>query len=107
LLTDVLRTAGAIILNISHGYQTKEHDDPIVKCVDTATDQFSAATQPGAFLVDVVHSLRYVPSWMPGAGFQRKAASWRSTLQRMADVPHNIVKTRMVSRPAHMKKLKD
>jgi hypothetical protein len=39
---------------------------------------------------------------MPGAGFQRKAASWRSTLQRMADVPHNIVKTRMVSCLVHV-----
>jgi hypothetical protein len=41
-------------------------------------------------------AVRHVPSWMPGAGFQRKAASWRSTLQRMADVPHAFVKRRMV-----------
>jgi hypothetical protein len=56
ILITCYRTAGAIILNMSHGYQTKEHDDPVVQCVDTATDQFSAATAPGAFLVDVIHS---------------------------------------------------
>lgn len=50
------KTAGAIILKMSHGYQTKERDDPIVHRVDTATSEFSASTQPGAFLVDVIHA---------------------------------------------------
>jgi hypothetical protein len=58
-LTTAFRTAGAIILKISHGYQTKENDDPIVSRVDAATNQFSEATQPGAFLVDVIHSRMY------------------------------------------------
>lgn len=48
------RTAGAIILRMSHGYQVKESHDPIVECVDQATEQFSLATAPGAFLVDVM-----------------------------------------------------
>lgn len=33
---------------------------------------------------------------MPGAGFQRKAADWRATLMKMADVPHDFVKGQMV-----------
>lgn len=40
--------------------------------------------------------LRHVPSWLPGAGFQRKAASWRKTLTDMANIPHNLVKSEMV-----------
>lgn len=39
---------------MSHGYQVKEQHDPIVECVDRATEQFSLATAPGAFLVDVL-----------------------------------------------------
>lgn len=50
----IRQTAGAIILRMSHGYTPKEQDDPIVHCVDRATKQFSDATAPGAFLVDVI-----------------------------------------------------
>jgi hypothetical protein len=48
------RTAGAIILRISHGYEVKETNDPFVELADKATDEFSLATAPGGFLVDVI-----------------------------------------------------
>ncbi|EIN10379.1 cytochrome P450 [Punctularia strigosozonata HHB-11173 SS5] len=97
LTTAIRQTAGAIILNISHGYEPKEKDDPIVGTVDLATEQFSESTQPGAFLVDVMPILRYVPAWFPGAGFQKKAALWRKTLLEMANIPHEIVKSKVAS----------
>ena len=92
------RTAGAIILKISHGYEIREESDPIVELVDTATEQFSLATSPGAFLVDVFPILRHVPAWLPGAGFQKKAIEWSSVINNMADIPHNFVKSCMVGR---------
>ena len=48
------RTAGAVILRISHGYEVKEHNDPFVELADQATEQFSLATAPGGFLVDLI-----------------------------------------------------
>jgi len=48
------RTAGAVILRISHGYEVKEHNDPFVGLADQATEQFSLATAPGGFLVDLI-----------------------------------------------------
>jgi hypothetical protein len=39
--------------------------------------------------------VRHVPAWMPGAGFQRKAAAWRANLDRMADIPHAFVRARV------------
>lgn len=41
-------------------------------------------------------TVRYVPSWLPGAGFQKKAASWASTLSEMVEQPHNFVKQQIV-----------
>jgi hypothetical protein len=41
-------------LRISHGYEVKETNDPFVDLADTALEQFSLATTPGGFLVDVV-----------------------------------------------------
>ena len=110
--------AGSIILMISHGYKVKENDDPIVDVVDRATEQFSLATEPGAFLVDVIPAcmllykarislpyllilgalclVRYVPEWFPGAGWKKTAASWARTLSEMTDIPHEFVKQQMV-----------
>lgn len=82
---------------MTHGYEVLDGEDPIVHVVNLATEQFSAAVTPGAFLVDVFPLLRYVPSWVPGAGFQKKAREWRQVLLDMADIPHNLVKERMVS----------
>ena len=81
---------------MSHGYDIREDNDPVVSVVDTATEQFSLATSPGAFLVDVFPVLRYVPSWFPGASFQKKAIEWKRVIEQMADVPHEFVKARMV-----------
>ena len=54
LTNNLHRTAGAIILRISHGYEVKEKDDPFVTLADEATVQFSLSTAPGGFLVNLV-----------------------------------------------------
>jgi cytochrome P450 len=96
-VAEIRKTAGAIILMISHGYKVHEHDDPIVDLVDRATEQFSLATEPGAFLVDVIPQLQYIPEWFPGAGFKRTAKVWAKCLADMADIPHQFVKEQMAA----------
>ena len=66
--------------------------------VDLATEQFSDATAPGAFLVDVFPILKFVPDWVPGTGFHKKALQWKKVLHDMVNIPHSLVKTRMVGR---------
>ncbi|KAF8877181.1 cytochrome P450 [Infundibulicybe gibba] len=46
-----------------------------------------AAAVPGAFLVDTFPFLKYVPEWMPGAGFQKKAKEWGKLSKAMVEVP--------------------
>lgn len=92
LAAHVRHTAGAIILRISHGYEVKDENDLFVALADTATKQFSLATAPGAYLVDVIPALRHLPIWFPGAGFLRTAKEWASTLSEMVDQPFNFVK---------------
>ncbi|KIM67833.1 hypothetical protein SCLCIDRAFT_1189995 [Scleroderma citrinum Foug A] len=97
-LHDHVRTnAGAIILRISHGYHIQEERDPFVDLADTAVDQFSRSTAPGAFMVDIIPALRYVPEWFPGAGFKRMAREWNATLQDMVDQPYKFVKDQMAA----------
>ncbi|KAG2141325.1 cytochrome P450 [Suillus clintonianus] len=91
----VRHTAGAIILRISHGYEVKEKNDPFIDLADRAMDQFSRATAPGAFMVDIMPLLAKVPEWFPGVGFKRLAREWHQTLEEMVDAPYKFVQDQM------------
>ncbi|KAL1743914.1 cytochrome P450 [Schizophyllum fasciatum] len=95
LAAHIRKTAGAIILRISHGYEVREHGDPLVALADDATEQFSHATSPGGFLVNTIPALRHLPEWFPGAGFHATAREWAATLAQMVETPHNFVKQQM------------
>ena len=56
----------------------------------------SAAAIPGAFYVDFLPILAYVPSWVPGAGFQKKAAHWRKLNETMVEKPFRHVEEQLV-----------
>lgn len=88
--------AGAIILMITYGYSVKEGTDSYVDIADRVLDEFAQATTPGAFLVDTLPILRFVPSWFPGVRFQRLATLWREHLVQMVETPFQLVKTQMV-----------
>jgi hypothetical protein len=68
-----------------------------VDLADRATEQFSLSTTPGAFFVDVMPFLKHVPTWVPGAGFQRTAKEWSNTLNEMVDMPFNFTKQQMAA----------
>ncbi|KAF8989705.1 cytochrome P450 [Cyathus striatus] len=91
------RFAGGIVLMLAYGYKPRSRGDGLVKIVNEAMDQFSETTAAGAFLVDVFPSLRYVPSWLPGAGWKRKASKYRSTLQEMLHRPYSWTKQQMAA----------
>jgi cytochrome P450 len=91
LIAHIRRTAGAIILKISHGYSVEDDSDPFVEMADKAMFNFSEVMVPGAFLVDFIPVLRYLPEWFPGAGFQRDAKQWRQLLIDTATKPHEFV----------------
>ena len=90
------RTAISIALKLTHGYDVQEGDDPVVHTADLSTENFSKGTVPGAFLVDIFPLLRYVPSWVPGAGFHKTAQAWGQVLQDMVEKPFDLAKKRMV-----------
>ncbi|KAJ7166884.1 hypothetical protein C8R46DRAFT_1219265 [Mycena filopes] len=50
------------------------------------------------FLVDSFPFLKYVPAFMPGAGFKTKARAWRKVVSSMPDVPYNFVKESLEGR---------
>ena len=87
----------ATILNITYGYCVADEDDSYVALADDALRTSSQASVFGTYLVDYIPMLKYVPSWMPGASFKRKAREWRRLTREMLESQFRIVKQNMVS----------
>ncbi|KAF8068005.1 cytochrome P450 [Lyophyllum atratum] len=81
--------AGETIMSIGYGLEIQPTNDKYIETAEHGIKPLVAAALPGAFLVDVLPILKYVPSWMPGAGFQRKAKEWRKMALNMINVPYD------------------
>ncbi|KAL3490239.1 cytochrome P450 [Aspergillus germanicus] len=96
LLQHIRTEAGAVILKIAYGYNIDPHGrDPLVALANEALENFSAAATPGAWIVDTIPILRYLPDWVPGAGFKRTGAAWRNNLLTTIEKPYRLVLKQM------------
>ncbi|KAL4803060.1 cytochrome P450 [Aspergillus unguis] len=96
LVQHIRTETGAVILKIAYGYTIAPHGkDPLVDLANSALEQFSAAGTPGAWIVDTIPFLKYLPSWFPGAGFKKTAAAWRKTLLTTIEKPYQLVVKQM------------
>ncbi|KZW01781.1 cytochrome P450 [Exidia glandulosa HHB12029] len=94
----VRRLTAAGILAVSHGRELgPTADDPWVVMADEAADSLVAAGFPGSWAVDWLPLLKYVPAWIPGASFKRKANEWRKTAFRPRDLPFDWVENELIS----------
>ncbi|KAF7324284.1 O-methylsterigmatocystin oxidoreductase [Mycena sanguinolenta] len=82
--------AAAIIMATVYGYEVQPSNDHFVALSENAMKKLSDSFFPGAVAVNAFPILRYLPSWVPGAGFQRFAA-----VKEMQEVPFNFVKQNM------------
>ena len=64
-------------MNITYGIDIQEFDDPYISLAEEVLNGINEAAILGRFWVDLFPILKHVPSWFPGAGFQKKAAHWR------------------------------
>ncbi|OCH93087.1 CyP450 monooxygenase [Obba rivulosa] len=70
----IRHATGSLTVSVVYGNEIADKDDEYVALAEHCLQGFSEAANPGAFWVDFFPLLKYVPAWMPGAGFQRKAA---------------------------------
>jgi hypothetical protein len=106
------RMAGSTIIDIAYGLEILTSDDPYLKRAEECLQIIVQAGNPGSYLVDILpacaphHSslpaffnllslVKYVPEWMPGASFKRKARVWRSAAERVYTIPFDYVKQSM------------
>jgi hypothetical protein len=93
---NITSSFAATIMKIGYGITVQESDDPYISIAEEAFDGVAKAGIPGAFWVDLFPILKYVPSWFPGGGFQKKAAHWREVINSMAEKPFRHVQEQLV-----------
>ena len=92
----ITSTFAATIMKIGYGIAIQESDDPYISMAEVAMNGAAEAGIPGAFWVDFLPILKYVPSWFPGAGFQKKATRVREATNTMAEKPFRLVQEQLV-----------
>ncbi|QRV94754.1 cytochrome P450 family protein [Ceratobasidium sp. AG-Ba] len=98
---------GAFLLRLVYGYKVTE-DDPVLKVVHEAITYLGKAFSK-VYWVNHLPFLKYVPAWVPGAGFQVLAYEGRQARNRMVDDSYNEVFDQVihgrVGQPSYTSKL--
>ncbi|KAL9564563.1 hypothetical protein ACKAV7_011015 [Fusarium commune] len=98
LVEHIQKQAGSVIVKVVYGYTAEQlKPDPLLSTVRKVVDEFGIAAKPGAFMVDLVPLLKYVPAWFPGAGFKTTAKQWRSDLKSSVEDPAAFVEHQMAN----------
>lgn len=69
----------------------------MVALAERAADSLEAVLTPGLWLVDILPFLRYLPAWLPGAGFKKVATEMRKSVLDLGDVPYEFTKKELVT----------
>lgn len=85
----------ATIISTTYGLDSKPEHDPNIERAERALVQLKEAAISGNFLVDSLPVLKYIPSWMPGAGFKVYAKRVRSDTADMKETPYKQACSRL------------
>ena len=81
---------------MTYSIDIQPYNDPYVKIAEEALRAGAELLIPGAFLVDIIPILKYVPEWFPGAKFQNKAAMMRKHAARISNTTFAATEELMV-----------
>lgn len=90
------RESGSLMLETLYGYTANAKGrDPLVVLINKFMAAFNDAAVPGAWLIDVIPWLKYVPDWMPGAGFKKTARVYKKLWDDVTGVPFEFSEEQM------------
>ena len=95
LITTYTSTFQGAILKIVYGIDVGNGDERLA--ISRAATEAIAEATPGRSIVDVFPILRHIPSWLPGASFQKQLARCKIANDRLKDELFNEVKEAIVS----------
>ncbi|KAF6756890.1 cytochrome P450 [Ephemerocybe angulata] len=80
---------GSLAISLAYGIPTRGRDDPLIQFVDSVARMLTRLLTPGGNVVDLFPLLKYLPSWLPGAGFKRYAESVRYMPDKYRSEPYD------------------
>ncbi|KAH9916572.1 cytochrome P450 [Epithele typhae] len=83
------------IQEITYGRRLISMEDELVVFAERANTSTNDRGHPGSLLVDFFPMLKYIPTWMPGAGFKRRAMRARDDLVMWQNIAVDRVKEDM------------
>ncbi|KAF8531502.1 cytochrome P450 [Gautieria morchelliformis] len=89
-------TAG-VVMEIAYGREIVPKADPFIALSERNSAAFAAAVRRGGYLVNVFPTLKYVPAWVPGAGFQKHAQEMRKLVHHLRNAPFRELKSRVLA----------
>ncbi|KAF3136047.1 hypothetical protein TWF594_008019 [Orbilia oligospora] len=88
--------SASFILDMAYGYRTDPNGhDPLVDLVEQWMAEFCDAAVAGAWLVDMIPWLQYLPEWFPGAGFKSTARRYRTKYMQAINIPFDFTEKQM------------
>ncbi|KAF9790925.1 cytochrome P450 [Thelephora terrestris] len=91
LIGQIHRSIADLQLAVIYDYTAQGRADPLVDDTERVLRYFTMILEPGAYLVDTLSFLKYLPNWFPGAGFKRTAIEWRALLAETSGALFNRV----------------
>lgn len=88
---------GSTILEVAYGIKAAVADDEYIAIGERAVEGPTAALVLGALWVEFIPILRHLPSWLPGASYQRQAKSWRHQAMALKHIPFEKAMSDFVS----------
>ena len=74
----------------------EDDDCEYVKIAEIVMAAHAETGHLGSFLVDLFPSMKHIPAWFPGAGWKRKANTWRELGEYFAHTPWITVREQLV-----------
>ncbi|KXN85007.1 O-methylsterigmatocystin oxidoreductase [Leucoagaricus sp. SymC.cos] len=87
LYDHVRNYVGGFSTSMVYGLPVQRQRDPLVKFAEDTFIKMIAAGGPGKYLVNVFAPLKYVPEWMPGAGFKKEAKEMSKQFNQLMEDP--------------------
>ncbi|TFY68462.1 hypothetical protein EVJ58_g1002 [Rhodofomes roseus] len=93
----ITRFTATLILETVYGHRIKSLEDSYVLLMDRGVQATSATGPAGGGIMDFFPLLKHVPTWLPGAGFKRKALHARKLVQAAHNIPFDMVRKAVAS----------
>ncbi|TEB26495.1 cytochrome P450 [Coprinellus micaceus] len=90
------RTAAGVMLSLLYGHDVAKEDDHYLFLADVSLKAVVEAGPFGAFMVDYLPWLRFVPTWFPWTAWKRRAMVSRRWIRQALELPFETVTRQLV-----------